>query len=186
MAIDQEIQQKVDAYRNNPQALQQRYAQNQQLVDLLALQKIKSEMDAAKRDIEMKMQQQPGTIKQQREQELMERTKQDMMDQLPKVGWVPWHHNVHPHRDLHNRSQTRVSLCLAWPRVGRLLGHKITHIICRVCMVLLEWITKVHRGKILLPKKFNAFAKWQTKASLCLAWPRAASLHSNKVGVCLV
>jgi hypothetical protein len=85
MAIDQEIQQKVDAYRNNPQALQQRYAQNQQLVDLLALQKIKSEMDAAKRDIEMKMQQQPGTIKQQREQELMERTKQDMMDQTAGV-----------------------------------------------------------------------------------------------------
>jgi hypothetical protein len=85
MAIDQEIQQKVDAYRSNPQALQQRYAQNQQLVDLLALQKIKSEMDAAKRDIQMKMQQQPGTIKQQREQELMERTKQDMMDQTAGV-----------------------------------------------------------------------------------------------------
>ena len=85
MAIDQEIQQKVDAYRNNPQALQQRYAQNQQLVDLLALQKIKSEMDAAKRDIQMKMQQQPGTIKQQREQELMQRTKQEMMDQTAGV-----------------------------------------------------------------------------------------------------
>lgn len=85
MAIDQEIQSKVDAYRSNPQALQQRYAQNQQLVDLLALQKIKSEMDAAKRDVQMQMQQQPGTIKQQREQELMQRTKQDMMDQTAGV-----------------------------------------------------------------------------------------------------
>lgn len=85
MAIDQEIQQKVDAYRGNPQALQQRYAQNQQLVDLLALQKLKSEMDAAKRDVQMKMQQQPSTIKQQREQELMQRTKQEMMDQTAGV-----------------------------------------------------------------------------------------------------
>lgn len=85
MAIDQEIQQKVDAYRGNPQALQQRYAQNQQLVDLLALQKLKSEMDAAKRDVQMKMQQQPATIKQQREQELMERTKQEMVDQTAGV-----------------------------------------------------------------------------------------------------
>lgn len=85
MAIDQEIQQKVDAYRGNPQALQQRYAQNQQLVDLLALQKLKSEMDAAKRDVQMKMQQQPSTIKQQREQELMQRTKQEMMDQTAGI-----------------------------------------------------------------------------------------------------
>ena len=49
MAIDQEIQRKVDAYRSNPQALQQRYAQNQQFIDLLALQKLKSEKDAAGR-----------------------------------------------------------------------------------------------------------------------------------------
>ena len=41
--LDQQINEKVDAYRNNPQALQQRYQQNQQLIDLLALQKLKSE-----------------------------------------------------------------------------------------------------------------------------------------------
>jgi len=85
MAIDQEIQRKVDAYRGNPQALQQRYAQNQQLIDLLALQKLKSEMDAAKRDMQMKMEQQPGTIKQQREQELLQRTKDDMVQQTQGV-----------------------------------------------------------------------------------------------------
>lgn len=79
--IDQQIQQKVDAYRGNPQALQQRYAQNQQLIDLLALQKLKSEKDAAARDMQMKMQQQPQTIKDQLEGEMLQRTKDDMVKQ---------------------------------------------------------------------------------------------------------
>ena len=79
--IDQQIQQKVDAYRGNPQALQQRYAQNQQLIDLLALQKLKSEKDAAARDMQMKMQQSPQTVKDQLEAEMMQRTKDDMVKQ---------------------------------------------------------------------------------------------------------
>ena len=45
--IDDVVQKKVDAYRGNPAALQQRYAQNQELVDLLALQKMKSEKESA-------------------------------------------------------------------------------------------------------------------------------------------
>jgi hypothetical protein len=83
--IDQEIQSKVDAYRGNPQALQQRYAQNQQLVDLLALQKLKSEKEAAARDMQMQMAQQPETIKQQREAELLGMTKQEMMQQTQGI-----------------------------------------------------------------------------------------------------
>jgi len=85
MAIDQEIQRKVDAYRGNPQQLMQRYQQNQQLIDLLALQKLKSEKEAAARDMQMKMQQQPGTIAQQREAELLDMTKQEMMQQTQGV-----------------------------------------------------------------------------------------------------
>jgi len=81
MAIDQEIQRKVDAYRSNPAALQQRYQQNQQLIDLLALQKLKSEKDAAAKEMQMQMASDPQTIKQQRERELLDRTKQDMMQQ---------------------------------------------------------------------------------------------------------
>ena len=83
--LDQQINEKVDAYRNIPQALQQRYAQNQQLIDLLALQKLKSEKDAAARDIQMKMQQQPQTIKQQREAELLQQTKDEMVKQTAGV-----------------------------------------------------------------------------------------------------
>jgi hypothetical protein len=79
--IDQQIQQKVDAYRGNPQQLMQRYQQNQELIDLLALQKLKSEKDAAAREIQMQMQTTPQTIKQQREAELLGRTKDEMVKQ---------------------------------------------------------------------------------------------------------
>lgn len=85
MAIDQEIQQRVDTYRNNPQALQQRYAQNQQLLDLLALQRLKTEKDEAARKVQMEMAQNPQTIKQQREQQLLDMTKQEMAQQTAGI-----------------------------------------------------------------------------------------------------
>ena len=83
--IDDTIQQKVDAYRGNPGALQKRYAQNKELVDLLALQKLKSEKDAAARDMQMQMQQKPQTIAQQYEAELAGRTKQEMLQGVAGV-----------------------------------------------------------------------------------------------------
>ncbi len=83
--IDDTIQQKVDAYRSNPGALQRRYAQNKELVDLLALQKLKSEKDAAARDMQMKMQQSPKTIAQQYEEELVGRTKNEMLQGVAGV-----------------------------------------------------------------------------------------------------
>jgi len=83
--IDDTIQQKVDAYRGNPGALQQRYAQNKELIDLLALQKLKSEKDAAARDMQMKMQQKPQTIAQQYEAELAGRTKNEMLQGIAGV-----------------------------------------------------------------------------------------------------
>jgi hypothetical protein len=85
MAIDQDIEQRVNAYRSNPQALQQRYAQNQQLLDLLALQRLKSEKDDAARKVQMEMQQNPQTIKQQKEQQLLDMTKQDLAKQTAGI-----------------------------------------------------------------------------------------------------
>ena len=85
MAIDQEIAQRVDAYRSNPQALQQRYAANQELLDLLALQRLKSEKDDAMRKIQMEMEQNPQTIKQQKERQLLEMTKQDLTNQTAGI-----------------------------------------------------------------------------------------------------
>ena len=70
--IDQEIQNRMDAYRGNPQALMQRYAQSQQLIDLLALQKLKSEKEAAARQMQMGAPGQMPTVAQQREQQVLD------------------------------------------------------------------------------------------------------------------
>lgn len=80
--IDQEVQSKVDAYRGNPDALAQRYSQNQQLIDLLALQKLKSEKESAAREMQMKMGgQQMPTIAEARENEVLDLTKQELAQQ---------------------------------------------------------------------------------------------------------
>ena len=84
--LDAQVEQRMDAYRSNPQQLQQRYGQNKELLDLLALQKLTSEKQAAARDMQMKMQQQPGTIAQQREQEALELTKQEMSSTLGELA----------------------------------------------------------------------------------------------------
>lgn len=83
--IDDVVQKKVDAYRGNPAALQQRYAQNQELVDLLALQKMKSEKEAAAREVSMQMQNNPNTIAKQREQEVLGLTKNEMVKQTGDI-----------------------------------------------------------------------------------------------------
>ena len=68
----------MDAYRGNPQKLQQRYGQNKELLDLLALQKLTSEKKQVAANMQLQAQQNPNTIAQQREQEALELTKQEM------------------------------------------------------------------------------------------------------------
>jgi hypothetical protein len=83
--IDSTLQDKVNAFRGQPQQLMQQYGQSQQLVDLLALQQIKSEKEAAARQIQMAMAQkqgQPTTIAQQREQEVMGLTRNEIAKQV--------------------------------------------------------------------------------------------------------
>lgn len=87
--ITQDVQQRIDAYRGNPQALMQRYQQSQQLIDLLALQKIKSEKEAAAREMQLKMAQaQPDmpTVAEQREQEVMDLTRQEVAQRVGQVA----------------------------------------------------------------------------------------------------
>ena len=86
--IDQEVASRVAAYKGNPQALQQKYAASQQLIDLLALQKIKSAQEAAAREMQMQLAQQQAangesnmTVAQQREKEVMDMTKQELVQQ---------------------------------------------------------------------------------------------------------
>jgi len=85
MGIDQQIQQKVDAYRSDPNKLMARYQQNQQLIDLLALQKLKSEKESAARDMQMKMANSPKTIAEQREEEVLGLTKNELAAQTGKL-----------------------------------------------------------------------------------------------------
>jgi len=82
------VEDRVAAYRGNPAPLQQRYAMSQDLLDLLALQKIKSEKEAAARDMQLKMGQQAAaqgdqamTVAQQREKEVMDMTKAELAQQ---------------------------------------------------------------------------------------------------------
>ena len=82
------VEDRVSAYRGNPAPLQQRYAMSQDLLDLLALQKIKSEKEAAARQMQLSMGQQaaaqgaqPPTIAQQREKEVMDMTKAELAQQ---------------------------------------------------------------------------------------------------------
>lgn len=87
--INQEIERRVEAYRGNPQALMQRYQQSQQLIDLLALQKLKSDKEAAARQMAMAMQPPEGgipTIAQQREQEVTDMTRQEVAQQVGQVA----------------------------------------------------------------------------------------------------
>ena len=64
--IDTQIEQRMAL---GPQALQQRYAQDQQLVDLLALQKLSKDKAHAARAIQASMQNNPASIKDQLEQQ---------------------------------------------------------------------------------------------------------------------
>jgi len=80
--MDQQVQQQADAFSDNPAALQQRYQQSQQLLDLLALQKLKSDKEAAAREMQMQMEQRPQTIAQQREAEVMGLTKDELAKQM--------------------------------------------------------------------------------------------------------
>lgn len=83
MGIDQLLQQRMDFGRENPQALMQSYQQNQELLDLLALQKLKSDKEAAQRDMMLKAAQQgpPPTVMQQREAEMLETSKAEIAQQ---------------------------------------------------------------------------------------------------------
>ena len=83
--LGSDVQDRVDAYKENPAALQKRYMQSQELIDLLAMQKMKSEKAAYARDMQMKMESKPSTIAQQYEAELAGTTKDDM---LKNVGGV--------------------------------------------------------------------------------------------------
>ena len=76
--IDEQIGQRMDAYRNNPQGLQKKYGTSKQLLDLLALQKLKTEKDETAKAMQAAQQQEPGTIAEQREAQALAQVKAEM------------------------------------------------------------------------------------------------------------
>jgi hypothetical protein len=79
--IDTQIDQRMAL---GPQALQQRYAQTQQLVDLLALQKLSKDKADAARAIQASMQNNPATVKDQLEQQLMGAQREEVTNEMSR------------------------------------------------------------------------------------------------------
>ena len=77
--IDSQINDRMQTYSGNPQALQQRYAQTQELVDLLALQKMKNDRAAATSAVQGAMQTPSNTVRGQLEQEAMQGSRNDVL-----------------------------------------------------------------------------------------------------------
>ena len=82
------VDDRVSAYQGNTKPLEQRYAMTQDLLDLLALQKIKSQKEAAARQMQLQMAQQGQqdgqanmTVAQQRAQEVDALTKNELAQQ---------------------------------------------------------------------------------------------------------
>jgi len=84
--IDQQVEQRMDTFRGSPEKLQQRSKVSGSLLDLLALQKLTSEKKAAAADMQLKMQQDPNTIKQKLEQEALSLVKQGMGSKIKNVA----------------------------------------------------------------------------------------------------
>jgi hypothetical protein len=89
--IDSQVAQRVDAYQGNPQGLMQQYSKTQQLVDLLALQQLKTQKEAAAKQKMLQMAQaqgQPGTIAEQREKEVFDLTKGELSEKATGVAGI--------------------------------------------------------------------------------------------------
>jgi len=91
--IEQQLQQMAPQGQPQPsaggpgyeQALMQRYQRNPQLTDLLALQKLKTEKEAAARSLSMSQSPEAGTIAEQREEEVLGLTKNEVVANAGKL-----------------------------------------------------------------------------------------------------
>jgi len=83
------VQDRVEAYRPNPNMLEQQAGVSGDLLDLMAMQKLKAEKEAAMRSLTLQQgaqQGQPPTIAQQREEELKQMTKQELAPQVAQTA----------------------------------------------------------------------------------------------------
>jgi hypothetical protein len=83
--LGRQIDQKVDAYRGNPEALQKQSKLSGDLMDALALQKVMSEKADAKRQLALSQEQNPATVAEQYEQQLMTMNKEELTAQTAGI-----------------------------------------------------------------------------------------------------
>jgi hypothetical protein len=83
--IDQQIQDKADTYRNNPQALQQEYKVSGDLMDLLVLQEMNKRRKAIQNEMAMQMEQKPQSVAEQEYEEAKGGIKDDIVKQTGKL-----------------------------------------------------------------------------------------------------
>ena len=84
--IDNQVRNLVDANRGNPNALMQQQKLNPNTLNLLALEKLKREKDAAAKELQASMPNQQGTIADQRMAEALENTKKEMQGGIADVA----------------------------------------------------------------------------------------------------
>ena len=86
MQLTQQVNNLKDRFRSNPNLLQRRYQMSKDLIDLIALQQLKAEKEQAVKQINMSLQMNPATIKQQREREVMGLTQNQVAQGVDQNG----------------------------------------------------------------------------------------------------
>ena len=84
--IDSQVRNLADANRGNPNALMQQQKLNPNTLNLLALEKLKREKDAAAKELQASMPNQQGTIAEQRMAAALENTKKQMQGGIADVA----------------------------------------------------------------------------------------------------
>jgi len=85
--IDQQVQQRIDAYRGNPQKLQQQYAQKKDIFDLIALNRITEEQESAANQMRLDAAKK-GTLPSiyaQKESQALDNAKKEVIDEQAGV-----------------------------------------------------------------------------------------------------
>ena len=86
--IDSQIQDKMDTYRSNPQALQKAVGVTKQTVDVMALQKLISEKNEKAKALMAESEQNPKTIAEQRQEEAIAQIQQEQSRSLGAVSYT--------------------------------------------------------------------------------------------------
>jgi hypothetical protein len=85
--IDQQVQQRVDAYRGNPQQLQQRYAKEKDIFDLIALNQITEQQESAANQMRLAAAKKgtPPSIYEKKESQALDNAKKEVIDEQAGV-----------------------------------------------------------------------------------------------------